>query len=192
MTTKLEGVRVLVVGPLKNDFFAAFLIQLKIKKNILVKKQGKTETWVKVQPPPPFPSDTTKENFTDIKLGLIKGFFPGEASVAEIMDNNKQLRSHVKQIMEKSGKVDYHWQCTDGTVVVIYHVNIVVIGHGLLKKFWPLVLGCVLRTHCREFNYRSKQCLKHIKLRISFYTCAPISALTSELSTMGFDQKTIR
>ena len=28
--------------------------------------------------------------------------------------------------------------------VVVYHVNIVV--NGLLKKFWPLVLGCVLRT----------------------------------------------
>ena len=31
-------------------------------------------------------------------------------------------------------------------VVVVYHVTIVTIGHGLLKKFWPLVLGCVLRT----------------------------------------------
>ena len=31
-------------------------------------------------------------------------------------------------------------------VVVVYHVTIVEIGHGLLKKFWPLVLGCVLCT----------------------------------------------
>ena len=31
-------------------------------------------------------------------------------------------------------------------VVVVYHVTIVAVGHGLLKKFWPLVLGCVLRT----------------------------------------------
>ena len=31
-------------------------------------------------------------------------------------------------------------------VVVVYHVTIVAIGHGLLKKFWPLLLGCVLRT----------------------------------------------
>ena len=30
-------------------------------------------------------------------------------------------------------------------VVVVYHVTIVATGHGLLKKFWPLVLGCVLR-----------------------------------------------
>ena len=31
-------------------------------------------------------------------------------------------------------------------VVVVYHVTIVAIGHGLLKKFWPMVTGCVLRT----------------------------------------------
>ena len=31
-------------------------------------------------------------------------------------------------------------------VVVVYHVTIEAIGHGLLKKFWPLVIGCVLRT----------------------------------------------
>ena len=31
-------------------------------------------------------------------------------------------------------------------VVVVYHVTIVAIGHGLLTKFWPLVLGCVPRT----------------------------------------------
>ena len=24
------------------------------------------------------------------------------------------------------------------SVVVVYHVTIVVIGHGLLKKFWPI------------------------------------------------------
>ena len=37
-------------------------------------------------------------------------------------------------------------QWTEVVVVVVYHVTIVAIGHGLLKKFWPLVLGCVLRT----------------------------------------------
>ena len=31
-------------------------------------------------------------------------------------------------------------------VVVGYHVTIVAIGHGLLKKFWPMVIGCVQRT----------------------------------------------
>ena len=31
-------------------------------------------------------------------------------------------------------------------VVVVYHVTIVAIGHGLLKKFWPMVIGCVLRN----------------------------------------------
>ena len=28
-------------------------------------------------------------------------------------------------------------------VVVVYHVTMVAIGHGLLKKCWPLVLDCV-------------------------------------------------
>ena len=31
-------------------------------------------------------------------------------------------------------------------VVVVYHVTILAIGHGLLEKFWPMVIGCVLRT----------------------------------------------
>ena len=35
-------------------------------------------------------------------------------------------------------------------VVAVYHVTIVAIGHGMLKKFWPLVLGCVLRTAGRS------------------------------------------
>ena len=36
-------------------------------------------------------------------------------------------------------------------VVVVFHVSIVAIGHGLLKKFWPL--GYRLRsTHCRKFT----------------------------------------
>ena len=35
-------------------------------------------------------------------------------------------------------------------VVVVYHVTIVAIRHGLLKKFWPF--GTRLRCkHCREF-----------------------------------------
>ena len=29
-------------------------------------------------------------------------------------------------------------------VVVVYHVTVVAIGHGLFKVFWPI--GCVLRT----------------------------------------------
>ena len=32
------------------------------------------------------------------------------------------------------------------SVVVVYHVTIVAIGNGLLKKFWPMLIGCVLRT----------------------------------------------
>ena len=30
-------------------------------------------------------------------------------------------------------------------VVDFYHVTIVAISHGLLKKFWPMGKGCVLR-----------------------------------------------
>ena len=36
--------------------------------------------------------------------------------------------------------------------VVVYHVTIVAIGHGLLKKFWPFSTR-LRSTHCREFNY---------------------------------------
>ena len=36
--------------------------------------------------------------------------------------------------------------------VVVYHVTIAAIGHGLLKKFW--LFGDRLRaTHCRDFLY---------------------------------------
>ena len=31
-------------------------------------------------------------------------------------------------------------------VVVVYHVTIVAIGYGLLKKFLPMAIGCVLST----------------------------------------------
>ena len=31
-------------------------------------------------------------------------------------------------------------------VVVVYHETIVAIGHGLLNKWWPKVIGCDLRT----------------------------------------------
>ena len=33
-----------------------------------------------------------------------------------------------------------------GNGVGVYHVTIVAIEHGLLKKFFPMVIGCVLRT----------------------------------------------
>ena len=36
--------------------------------------------------------------------------------------------------------------------VVAYHVNIVAIGYGLLKKVWPIVKGYVLHT-ARNFLY---------------------------------------
>ena len=39
-----------------------------------------------------------------------------------------------------------------GNTDVVYHVTIVAIGRGLLKKFWPFVTR-LRYTHCREFNY---------------------------------------
>ena len=36
-------------------------------------------------------------------------------------------------------------------VVVVYYVNIVAIGHGLLKKFWPIVIGCVQPTESIKY-----------------------------------------
>ena len=42
--------------------------------------------------------------------------------------------------------ISYFHNFGHSVVVVVYIVTIVAIGHGLLKKFWPLVLGCVLRT----------------------------------------------
>ena len=32
-------------------------------------------------------------------------------------------------------------------IVVVYYVTIIVaLGHGLLKKFWLMIIGCVQRT----------------------------------------------
>ena len=43
-----------------------------------------------------------------------------------------------------SGDITRYTTASD--VVVVYHVTIVAIKHGLLKKFCPMVIGCVLRT----------------------------------------------
>ena len=43
-----------------------------------------------------------------------------------------------------------HSAAPETVAVVVYHVTIVEIVQGLLKKFWPLVIiGCV---HCRELK----------------------------------------
>ena len=36
-------------------------------------------------------------------------------------------------------------------VVVVYHVSIVALGHGLLKTCWPFGSRLLRSTHCREF-----------------------------------------
>ena len=45
-----------------------------------------------------------------------------------------------------TGNDEGFWVSHQVSVVVVYHVTIVAIGHGLLKKFWPIVIVCVLRT----------------------------------------------
>ena len=52
-------------------------------------------------------------------------------------------------------------------VVVVYHVPIVTIGHGLLKKFWPLILGCVLCTSLELLNYYLTLAIRSGRVRIS-------------------------
>ena len=37
-------------------------------------------------------------------------------------------------------------------VVVVCQVTVLVIGHGILKKFWPMVIR-LRPTNCREFHY---------------------------------------
>ena len=50
----------------------------------------------------------------------------------------------MEKACEKDGKII--------NVVVVYHVAIVVFGHGLLKKFWSFgSIGCVLRTAGSSF-----------------------------------------
>ena len=43
--------------------------------------------------------------------------------------------------------IEYEFLSTQCTLVVLVnHVTIVAIGHGLLKKFWPLVLFETMQT----------------------------------------------
>ena len=46
--------------------------------------------------------------------------------------------------------------------VVDNHVAILALdnGHGLLKKFWPMVIGCVLRTAGSSLILRPAYCVK--------------------------------
>ena len=69
----------------------------------------------------------------------------GEEDVVEVGGRPTELEAG------RGGRVLYftpHLYILHGwiDVVVVYHVTIVAIGHGLLKNFWPLVIGCVLRT----------------------------------------------
>ena len=43
-----------------------------------------------------------------------------------------------------------------GQVVVVYHVPVVASKHVLLKKFRPIIIGCVLRTYLQQ---RTQTCV---------------------------------
>ena len=43
----------------------------------------------------------------------------------------------------------------DFVVVAFYHVTFEVIGHGLLKNFWPMLIGCLLHTAGCSKDYLS-------------------------------------
>ena len=53
-------------------------------------------------------------------------------------------------------------------MVVVYHVTIVATGHGLLKKFWPMVIGCVLRTEGSSLVWHYADPLTSLEL-LNFY-----------------------
>ena len=77
--------------------------------------------------------------------------------------------------------------------VVVYHVTIVAIGHGLLKKFWHLVIGCVLRTAgssiiwklCRPAYFvRTTQLLPHPGLTVPLLMLCTLKAYLTFIWTI--------
>ena len=61
-------------------------------------------------------------------------------------------------------------------VVVVYHVTIVAIRHGLLKEFWPLVLGCVLSTAGSSIIWNYADPLTSLELLNYYLTLAMSSS----------------
>ena len=58
-----------------------------------------------------------------------------------VQDQNQTNHHHLHSLLLQPKSQSYK-----PYVVVVYNVTIVAIGHVLLKKFWPMVIGCVLRT----------------------------------------------
>ena len=55
------------------------------------------------------------------------------------------------RLIREVDRIPTQMSMDNGHVVVIYHVTLVAIGHGLLNKCWPF--GSRLRsTYCREFH----------------------------------------
>ena len=77
---------------------------------------------------------------------------PGHRNKEILQKAGAQMASRQESRERGGGYNQAGAACSSQYVVVVYHVTIVAIGHGLLKKFWPF--GTRLRsTHCREFNY---------------------------------------
>ena len=49
--------------------------------------------------------------------------------------------------------------------------HIVAIGHGLLKKFWPMVIGCVLRTAGSFIIWNDYKLYKPLLMKFYFSFC---------------------
>ena len=69
-------------------------------------------------------------------------------------------------------------------VVVVYHVTIVAIGNGLLKKFWSMMIGCVLRTAGSSIIWNYADPLTSIEQLICYLTLAMSSTWTSTVSSL--------
>ena len=70
---------------------------------------------------------------------------------------SKQIRDCIKLLAHKCNNTKIKVLISLFDLMMFrYHATIVAIGHGLLNVFWPMVIGCVLRTE-GSFLY-FKQC----------------------------------
>ena len=76
-------------------------------------------------------------------------------------------------------------------VDVVYYVTIVAIGHRLLKKFWPMVIGCVLRTAGSSIIWNYAEPLTSLELLNCYLTLAMITGRSSRRSTTGWESRSM-
>ena len=53
---------------------------------------------------------------------------------------------NISALFKTSSRQCIHYNVEMSLVVVVYHETIVAIEHGLLMKFWVIIIGSVLRT----------------------------------------------